>query len=151
MIVSKPRTQILVSFSIFLVLTFTVLGLNAWVIMQGTSAWYNYAIALVLTALGAFVLYRIFIRYKIIQAGDNRLVVYFPVIRRAHSFTIKQVVAWHEQVVKTGKNSVFKELEIEFEGGYRTRIGQKEHTAYERLVQYLQRKAASKKSKPPGR
>lgn len=145
-IVSKPRSQTLISFILFLLLTFLVFGLNVTAILRGTYAWYNLAIAGILLPLGLFVLYRIFIRYKIIRAGDNRVEVVYPVLRKTHPYSIKQITSWRESVVKTGKNSVFKELEINFDNHFRVAIGQKEHTEYDKLVQYLQRKVPGKKA-----
>jgi hypothetical protein len=114
--------------------------------LRGIHAWYNLVIAGILLPLGLFVLYRIFIRYKIIQAGDNRVEVIYPVIRKTHAYSIKQITSWRESVVKTGKSSVFKELEINFDNHFRVAIGQKEHTEYDKLVQYLQRKVPGKKA-----
>jgi hypothetical protein len=108
-------------------------------------AWYNLVIVALLLPLGFFILYKIFIRYKIIRAGDNRIEVVYPVLKRTHSFTTKEVLSWRESIVKTGKSSVFKELEITFENRFRITIGHKEHTDYDRLVQYLQRKVPGKK------
>lgn len=150
-IVSKPRSQTLISFILFLLLTFLVFGLNVTAILHGTYAWYNLAIAGILLPLGLFVLYRIFIRYKIIRAGDNRVEVVYPVLRKTHAYTVKQIASWRESIVKTGKNSVFKELEIVFDNHFRLTIGQKEHTEYDRLVQYLLRKAPGKKVATTGK
>jgi len=125
--------------------------LNVTAILRGTYAWYNLAIAGILLPLGLFVLYRIFIRYKIIRAGDNRVEVVYPVLRKTHAYTIKQIASWRESIVKTGKSSVFKELEIVFDKHFRLTIGQKEHTEYDKLVHYLQRKVPSKKVTAAGK
>ena len=151
MIVSKPRSQTLISFILFLLLTFLVFGLNVTAILRGTYAWYNLAIAGILLPLGLFVLYRIFIRYKIIRAGDNRVEVVYPVLRKTHAYTIKQIASWRESIVKTGKSSVFKELEIVFDKHFRLTIGQKEHTGYDKLIHYLQRKVPGKKVTATGK
>lgn len=151
MIVSKPRSQTLISFILFLLLTFLVFGLNVTAILRGTYAWYNLAIAGILLPIGLFVLYRIFIRYKIIRAGDNRVEVVYPVLRKTHSYSIKQIASWRESIVKTGKSSVFKELEIVFDKHFRLTIGQKEHTEYDKLVHYLQRKVPDKKVTAAGK
>ncbi|MBX2896551.1 MAG: hypothetical protein KF763_13990 [Cyclobacteriaceae bacterium] len=130
---------------LFLLLTFIVLGLNVMAVIQNVYAWYNLAIVAILIPLAIFVLYRIFIRYKIIRVGNNQLELTYPVLKRTHSYNIKQIISWREHVVKTGKNSVFKELEIQCDNHLRIAIGQKEHTEYEKLVHYLQRKIPGKK------
>lgn len=114
-------------------------------IVQKTYAWYNLVIVIILLPLGIFVLYRIFIRYKIIRAGDNRLEITYPALKKTQGYNIKQITSWRESIVRTSKNSVFKELEIVCDNKLRITIGQKEHTEYDKLVQYLQRKIPGKK------
>jgi hypothetical protein len=94
-------------------------------ILQRTYAWYNLLIVGILLPIGLFVLYRIFIRYKVIRAGDNRIEVTYPVLKKTRAYTIKQVTGWRESIVKTGKNSVFKELEIVFDDHFRLALAQK--------------------------
>jgi len=144
-IVSKPRSQTILSFTFFLLLTFFVLGLNVVAIMRGGYAWYNIGILVILFPIALFVLYRIFIRYKVIRAGDNQIEIRYPVLRKTHAYSIKEITGWRESIVKTGKNSVFKELEIVCDKRFRITIGQKEHTEYDKLVYYLQRKIPGKK------
>ncbi|MCE7862953.1 MAG: hypothetical protein DYG99_05355 [Bacteroidetes bacterium CHB5] len=90
-------------------------------------------------------MHRIFIRYKVIRAGNNRLEIAYPVLRKTHGFHIRQITGWRESIVKTGKNAVYKELEIVCDNRLRVAIGQKEHTEYNKLVHYLQRKIPGKK------
>jgi hypothetical protein len=145
-VISKPQTNTIVSFTLFLLLTFTVLTLNVISIIQGVAAWYNYLISALLLPIGVFVTYKIFIRYKVIKAGGNQIEISYPVLRSSEKHSLQSVVAWRENIVKTGKNSVYKQLEILFENKKRISLGQKEHTEYVRLVQYLQHKLPRKKT-----
>lgn len=146
MIISKPQTSTLISFAFFLVLTFSVLTLNIIAIIQKQAAWYNYLIAGLLVPIGLFVLYKIFIRYKVISMGNNQIEVRYPVLNRSEKYAVKSVVAWRENSIKTGKQSTYKQLEILFENKKRIGLGQKEHTEYTRLIQYLQQKIPGKKT-----
>jgi len=120
--------------------------MNIIVIVNKTAAWYNYLISLLLLPIGVFVAYKIFIRYKVIRAGNNSVEISYPVMRKTEKHTLQSIVAWRENIVKTGKNSVYKQLEILFDNKTRLSIGQKEHTEYVRLVQYLQQKIPKKKT-----
>ena len=120
--------------------------MNIISIMNDTAAWYNYVIAALLLPIGLFVLYKMFIRYKIIRAGNNSIDISYPVLRQTEKYPLQSIVAWRENVIKTGKNSVYKQLEILMDNKKRISIGHKEHTEYVRLVQYLQHKIPKKKT-----
>ncbi len=146
MVVSKPQTNTLVSFAFFLLITYIVLTMNIIVVLQGASAWYNYLIMALLLPIGLFVTIKIFVRYKVIRAGNNHIEIYYPVLRKSTKHPIQSVLAWRENIIKTGKNSVYKQLEILFENKTRISLGHKEHTEYPKLVQYLQHKVPRKKT-----
>ncbi len=146
MVVSRPQTNTLVSFAFFLLITVVVLTMNIISALRGTSAWYNYLIIALLVPIGLFVAYKIFIRYKVIRAGNNQIEINYPVLRRSEKYPLQSVLAWRENIVKTGKSSVYKQLEILFEDKKRISLGHKEHTEYPKLVQYLQHKIPRKKT-----
>jgi hypothetical protein len=146
LVISKPQTNTLISFAFFLSITLAVLAMNIMSALQGISAWYNYLIIALLLPIGVFVAYKIFIRYKVIRAGNNHIEIFYPVLRKSEKHTLQSVLAWRENIVKTGKNSVYKQLEILFADKTRISIGHKEHTEYPKLVQYLQHKIPGKKT-----
>jgi hypothetical protein len=146
MIVSKPPVSTLTSFTLFLLVTAVVIGMNVFAIVQTPSpAWYNYLIIGVLLPLGGYVLYKIFIRYQIVRFGNNRVEVYLPVLRQSGKYNLDQIQFWFENQVKTGKNSVYKELVIKFADNRKVTLSPKESTEYEKVVQYLKQKVAKKK------
>ena len=146
MIISKPQTSTVVSFVIFLTLTLVVLAMNILVIIKDPQpAWYTYLIIVILIPIAIFVLYKIFIRYKIIRLGNNLVELAYPVLRLTKKYSLDQIEYWVEHKVKTGKNSTYKETEIKFMDGIKLTIGHKEHTEYARIVQYLSLKTAKKK------
>ena len=113
--------------------------------MLPNPAWYNYVVIVLLTPIGLFVLYRIFIRYKIMRLGNNQIEINFPVLRRLKKYSLDQIDYWIEKQVKTGKSSIYKELELRFKDGKKEIIGHKEFTEYVRIVQYLIQKAPKKR------
>lgn len=121
--------------------------MNVIVILRVPRAeWYNYLIVAVLVPMGLLVLYRIFIRYKVLKFGNNQVQIRYPVLRQARQYRLDQIEHWVENSVKTGKNSTYKELQILFSDGRKLSVGHKEHTEYARLVQYLQQKVPKKKA-----
>lgn len=120
--------------------------MNVIAMVNKSAAWYNYLVAFLLLPIGLFVTYKIFIRYKVILAGNNSIEINYPVLRKTEKYTLPSIIAWRENIIKTGKNSVYKQLEILFDNKTRLSIGQKEHTEYPRLVQYLQQKIPKKKT-----
>ncbi|MFM9841082.1 MAG: hypothetical protein ACKVOQ_22635 [Cyclobacteriaceae bacterium] len=146
MIISKPQTSTITSFVFFLLITFIVLGMNVWAVINTLKpAWYNYAVIGLLAPIGGFVLYKIFIRYKIIRLGNNQIEVSFPVLKQFKKYTLSEVQFWFENQVKTGKNSVYRELVIKFVDGKKISLSPKESTEYEHAIQYLKQKLPKKK------
>jgi hypothetical protein len=147
LIVSKPQTNTIVSFSFFLTITVVVLVMNVLALVKAPSpAWYNYLMVVLLAPIGLFVFYKIFVRYKIIRLGKNRLEVSYPMLRKHSVYPLQEIVAWKENVVKTGKSSVFRQLEIFLPDNQRISFGDKEHTEYGKVVQYLNQKVPKKKT-----
>ena len=121
--------------------------MNAMVIFNNQIvAWYNYAVVIVLVPIGLFVFYKVFVRYKILKLGNNQIQIDYPVLRRSKIYPLDQIDRWTENKVKTGKNSEYKELQVQFADGTKISIGHKEHTEYARMVQYLAQKASKKKA-----
>jgi hypothetical protein len=146
LIVSRPQTNTIVSFTLFLIITVTVTAMNLVIVVNGQlAAWYNYAVVIVLLPIGGFVLYRIFIRYKIISLGSNQIQIRYPVLRSEVKYSVNEILAWRENIVKTGKKSEYKELQIMFSDKNKLTIGHKEHTEYSRMVGYLMQKAPKKR------
>lgn len=108
-------------------------------------AWYTYLITVILIPIASFVLYKIFIRYKVVRLGNNQIELSYPVLRNKKVYSLDQLEFWKEHLVKTGKNSVYKEVEIKFKDGIKLTMGHKEHTEYARVIQYLTQKTPKKK------
>jgi len=146
MIVSRPPTSTIISFTIFLVITLVVLIMNFMALMRG-AFWYTYVIIALLVPIAILVIIKIFLRYQIIRMGNNQIELHFPVLGKKHHYSLKDITSWTENVVKTGRNSVYKELEIRFEDNKKLSFGHKEQTGYDRMVSYLTQKVNKKKSR----
>jgi hypothetical protein len=141
LIISKPQRSTITSFILFLSITLIVLGMNAWILIRDPQPlWYNYLIILLLLPIALFVGFKIFIRYKVISFGNNLIEMRFPVLRTSSKYPLDQIEYWMENVVKTGKNSTYKELEIKFRDGQKLSMGHREFTEYDKVIKYLQQK-----------
>jgi len=108
--------------------------------------WYNYVILLLLIPIGGFVFYKIFLRYLVIQLGNNQVIIQYPALGKKIRYGVTDISSWKENVVKTGKNSVYRELEIQFTDKRRINFGNREQTEYSRIIGYLNQKAVRKKA-----
>ena len=121
--------------------------LNLKVIIEARfAAWYNYAVVIVLLPIGIYVLFKIFVQYKIIRLGNNQVQIDFPVMRKTKKYPLDEIIAWRENIVKTGKKSEYKELQILFSDKNKISVGHKEHTEYVQMVKYLTQKVAKKRT-----
>jgi hypothetical protein len=145
LIVSRPPTTTIVSFTIFLIITLVVLVMNL-ISLTNQAFWYTYLIIVLLVPIAGLVIYKIFLRYKIIRMGNNQVEIQFPALRKKYHYSVNDVISWTENVVKTGKNSVYKELEIRFADKRKLSFGHKEQTEYDRIINYLTQKASRKKT-----
>ncbi|HCW06620.1 MAG TPA: hypothetical protein DGG95_04555 [Cytophagales bacterium] len=120
--------------------------MNAYVLTKGPFAeWYNYAIVIVLVPIGLFVVYKIFIQYRILRLGNNEVRIDFPVLRKQRKYPLNEIQAWKENKVKTGKKSEFKEILVLFADKSKITIGFSEHTEYPKVIQYLTQKVPKKR------
>ena len=77
--------------------------------------------------------------------GHNQIELTYPVLRSTRRYPLDQIEYWAEHSVKTGKNSLYLEIEIKFSDGIKLTIGDKEQSEYPRIVQYMTQKALKKK------
>lgn len=146
MTVSKPLNGTLFSFGLFIVISFILVGMSLIEFISDLEpAWYTYLILIVLTPLSLFLTYRVFINYKVIELGKEKIVVKYPVKNSKKQYPLGRVIYWKESVVKTGKNSTFKELEIAFDDAFKLNMGLREYSNYQKVQSYLTKKLARKK------
>ena len=114
-------------------------------ISDNNPPWYVYLVLIVMTPLSIFLSIRTFVNYKIIEFGNNRIAVKYTVRKKVKSYLLSDVTHWKESIVKTGKNSTFKEIEILFTDHFKINIGLKEFSDYPKVQSYLERKLSKKK------
>lgn len=146
MLISRPLQSTLISFGLFLVLSFAIVGMSLiQVIADKHPPWYVYLILVLLAPLSLFLTFRIFINYKQVEFGNNQISVRYTVRKKIKSYPLSDVLQWRESIVKTGKNSVFKEIEIQFSDQFKVTLGLKEYSDYPRVKAYLEKKLGKKK------
>ncbi len=150
MINARPQTTTLVSFGLFLIIAYVVVGFNTFVVIRDPRPqWFNYLIVAVLLPIAFFVTYKVFFRYKVVRFGDGLIEVNYPQLRVNRKYPLSDVVFWMESSVKTGNTSSYKELEIAFKDGRRIQMGHREFTEYTKILNYLSQKLpGSRKSTP---
>src|ERR1700712_2268746 len=128
MIVSKPQLTSLLSFVLFLFIASILIAINLLSILTDPHPpWFNYLIVFGLTPVAIFILYKVFFRYKIIRMGNGQIIVDHPQLRSHKAYDLKNVVSWTEAVVKTGKTSTYKELEVRFSNGKKITMAFREY------------------------
>ncbi len=146
MIVAKPRFTTLFSFSVFLLLSAFVLVLNVQVLLDEPKVtWYRLLIILLLAPICLYLLYRIFFQYKKISVGKKKINIHYPLRGKQQNFAIREIESWKEESVKTGKNSYYKELVIQFGSGQSLKMGMQEYTEYKKILSYLNEHAGKKR------
>ena len=111
--------------------------------------WYTFLVLMVVGPISIFVTIKIFINYKVIEVGNNQIKIKYKIRRKERVYLLKNVLHWKESVVKTGKKSTFKELEVRFDDNFRIKLGLKEYTHYSDIYSYLTRKLGAKKVNEP--
>jgi hypothetical protein len=145
LIVSKPQPGTLISFGAFLVIAATLIGFNVMAALRDpTVPWLNLAVIVLLTPLALFSLYKIFLSYKVIRAGNNQIGIHYPVFCKTKRYSLDQIGYWKETIIKNTMGT-YKELEIRFTDNSSLTIAHKEYTEYTRIVGYLAQKASKKK------
>lgn len=147
MITSKPKKGTLLSITLFLVLAYTLAIINFNILLKNPAApWYNYALFLVLGPLAVGLTFRMLLNYKILYFGKNQIQVRYPVRFSDQRYTLKDLSAWKEEKVKTMANP-YKELVLRFSNGKSAKLSLQEHTDYEKVVRYLEKKCPKKRLK----
>jgi len=107
--------------------------------------WYVYLSLAVLTPLAFFLTFRVIINYKVIELGNGQITIKYKIRKKLRQYPLSRVIYWKESIVKTGKNSTFKELEIRFDDQFRLNLGLREYSNYPKVQAYLTKKLAGKK------
>ena len=138
MIHARPKPGTLISFGLFLVISYALLGLSIYVLTRDPQpAGYHYLIVLLLTPIATYITYKVLFRYKVVSMGNHQIEVRYPQFRSYRSYALEEVESWMESVVRTGRTSTYKELEIKFKDGWKIQMGHREFTEYDTMLRYL--------------
>lgn len=110
-----------------------------------SAAWYVYLVLIVLVPLSLFITFRTFINYKLIEFGNNQIAIKYRVRKKVKTYPLNEVLHWKEAIVKTGKNSTFKEIEIQFADHFKVALGLREYSNYPKVKAYLEKRLRAKK------
>jgi len=142
---SRPLRSTLISFAMFVVISLVLIGMCLLQFFSDRSpAWYIYLFLIVLIPLTLFLIYKVFLNYKIIELGNGQVVIHYPVRKVKKHYPLARVVYWKESTVKTGKNSTFNELEVVFDDQFKLNLGLKEYSNYAKVYAYLTKKLPKK-------
>lgn len=146
MITSKPLQGTIISFTLFLIFSYAIIGMSLLQLIYDTNpSWYVYLVVVIMTPLAIFLSIRTFVNYKVIGFGNNQISIRYTVRRKIKSYPLAEVAYWKESIVKTGKNSTFKEIEIQFADQFKINLGLKEFSDYPKVQAYLEKKLRKKK------
>ena len=141
MIVSRPQTGNLISFIFFFIIAYAVLFINVVILLYDSRPQLlNYLVVIVLTPIAFFITYKVVFRYKMIRMGNGQIEVRYPQFGIHKMYLLKNITYWKESVIKTGKTSAFRELEIKFTDNRKITMGHREYVEYEKMVSYLLQK-----------
>jgi len=141
LIVSRPQTGNLISFIFFFIIAYAVLFINVVILLYDSRPQLlNYLVVIVLTPIAFFITYKVVFRYKMIRMGNGQIEVRYPQFGIHKMYLLKNITYWKESVIKTGKTSAFRELEIKFTDNRKITMGHREYVEYEKMVSYLLQK-----------
>ena len=145
MIVSKPKISTLLSLGIFLALVFFVILYNYKSYYESEfNSVLNLVLIIILFPIGVGICLKILGGYKILTVGKDKFRLRFPLRFWAFEFRIRELEHWKETRVKTFNNT-YNELEIVSTSGRKIKISKQEHTEYDKVLSYLNKKCKNKK------
>ena len=145
MIVSKPKSRALFAIGFFVVICFGLGGYNLILIVQGSTWFFNYLMAIVFLFIAIILMLRQMFNYKIISLGNNKIQVWYPLRFHTIRAPLIEMEYWEETIIQT-KTGIFKQLEIVFPG--RTiKMSIQENSHYQEVVNYLKKNLAQKRNK----
>lgn len=120
------------------------MGIYGFSKLLNAPQWYDYAMAVVGTPVGAGLILRQLVSYKTIVFGKKKLIVKYLVKRNTQNYTLQDMEYWKESIVKTGAGT-YKETELKLTSKVKLTISQQEYSNYNNVMTYL-RKNYFKKS-----
>ena len=111
MVVSKPKSQALFAIGGFVTICFMLGGYNLKLLIEGSTWFFNWLMAIVFLLIGFILLLRQLFNYKIISIGNEKVQVWYPLRFRTIRGNLRDIDFWEETIIQT-KTGIFKQLEI---------------------------------------
>lgn len=143
MIVSKPKSRAIFAIGVVVVICFFLGGYNFKLIVQGSTWFFNWIMAIVFLLIAHILMLRQLFNYKIISLGNEKVQVWYPLRFRTIRGNLKDMEYWEETIIQT-KTGVFKQLEIKFPQRS-IKMSIQENTHYQEAVNYLKKKQGGKR------
>ena len=145
MIKSKPKYQTVFALSVFLILLFGSFFLLLDSLLNNPT---YFILKLILTpivlVIGLLILNKLITGAKVIEIGNNKIKVLYPISRKRVSIEIKDIISWREEVVET-KNGDFRETKILYAPKKILKLSNKENSNYEKILKYFHNKMKKQK------
>ena len=146
MIVSRPKRNTIFA---LLLSTFITGGGSFYFmtdILSEQAALWQYIILGILLLCTSILLYKLLFNYKVLKISHDMVHVYYPFRFFRSSQSIKELGAWQETIIQT-KSGIFKELKLVFHTKGYVKITNQENSDYDKVYQYIKKKAAKKQVK----
>jgi len=148
MIHCKPKSS--TYFSLLIVVGILFAGLIYILLDFSRSQTYSFLFyifsASLLTVVLLIILVKMMAGYRFITAGKEAIQIRLPLRGLKRRYDLSQVLAWQEEKIMANKKE-FKQMTIVFSDKTSFSLSNHEHTQYEDLNKYLQKKVPRKKIK----
>ena len=109
----------------------------------GKWLWYHYIAVWFFGPLAVLLSLRVLYRFKVLYVKKGQFEAWFPFRFVRRKWNIEELNQWREDRVKTGR-TVFREMVLQFDR-MNIKLSNRENTNYEKLFDYLSRKAGKKR------
>jgi hypothetical protein len=148
MIHCKPKSS--TYFSLLIVVGILFAGLIYILVDFSRSQTYSFLFYLfsasLLTVVLLIILVKMMAGYRFITAGKEAILIRLPLRGLRKKYGLSEVLAWQEEKIMANKKE-FKQMTIVFSDKISFSLSNHEHTNYEDLNKYLQKKLPNKKIK----
>ncbi len=140
MIHSKPKSSIMISIGIFLIL---ILAADAWLfndLIQHPDSyfWLKLILSPILLVIAIAIARKGYTSALRLTIGNNKL-TYCYLFGTKKSHKISEVKSWHEEVVKQ-KNGEYKRVTMVLSTSRALQLSNQENSNYQQVVNYLRKK-----------
>ena len=147
MIISRPKIQTVFSLTVFTTVILVSLFYFSIPLLKFSDvpAW-RYFVAGILLLTASLLLHKLIFDYKIIKISHDRVHIYYPFRFFKTVQDIKALGAWQQTIINT-KKSEFRQLKLVFVNKGYVKISNQENSEYDKIYQYIKRKAPKKEVK----